>query len=86
MEVKIQKKKKKNTQTQNLKKKNMKNKSNYKREIHVKYTLRLDNKGFVETKEQKWQRNAKLHKGFWYGSIYIVVSRFNLKLSTLLSS
>ena len=69
MEVKIWKKK--NTQTQNLKKKiYMKNKSNYKREIHVKYTLRLDDKGFVE---QKWQRNGKLHRGFWYGDITVDV-------------
>ena len=31
----------------------MKNKSNSEREIHVKNTLRLEDKGFVEIKEQK---------------------------------
>ena len=29
----------------------MKNKSIYKREIHVKNTLRVDDEGFVETKK-----------------------------------
>ena len=49
----------------------MKNKSNSEREIHVKNTLRLEDKGFVEIKEQKWHRDDKLHKGFWCGDVYI---------------
>ena len=34
-----------------LKKKKMKNKNNYEREIHVKNTLRLEHEEFVEPKE-----------------------------------
>ena len=53
-----------------LKEKNMKNKSSYKREIYVKDTLRLEVKGFVETKEQKGQREGKQHGGFWCGDVF----------------
>ena len=42
----------------------MKNKSNYKREIQRKDTLRLKDEGFVKIKEQKWQRESKPHRGF----------------------
>ena len=61
----------------------MENKSNYKREIHVKYTWRLDDKGFVETKEQKWQRNDKLHRGFWCCAIYIYIYSRSVWFKTL---
>ena len=54
-----------------LKEKNMKNNSSYKREIYVKDTLRLEVKGFVETKEQKGQREGKQHGGFCCGDVHI---------------
>ena len=41
----------------------MKNKSIYKREIHVKNTLRVDDEGFVETKKQKRQRKVNHIEG-----------------------
>ena len=49
----------------------MKNNSSYKREIYVKDTLRLEVKGFVETNEQKGQREGKQHGGFCCGDVHI---------------
>ena len=36
-----------------------------------KDTLRPKDKEFVETKEQKWQREGKSKRGFWCGIVYI---------------
>lgn len=46
------KNKKKDIQTQNIKKK-IKEKKNHEREIHVKDTLKLEDERFIEIKEQK---------------------------------
>ena len=50
----------------------MKNKSIYKREIHVKNTLRVDDEGFVETKKQlETAEKGKPHRRSWCGVVYI---------------
>ena len=76
MEVKIWK----NTQAHSIKEKKIiyiyiyeKQKHLWKRNSYKRYldSLRVENEGFVETKEQKGQREGKSHGRFWCGALYI---------------
>ena len=53
----------------------MGNRSKNTKKIHkyriLKDTLRPKDKEFVETKEQKWQREGKSNRGFWCGIVNI---------------